>query len=66
MRLHWRGKVMVARGYAACERSGADRLQNSVQQLESQCHDYQARVDDLSTKERELNDKSRDQVCFFI
>lgn len=44
------------------ERSRAERLQSSVQQLEAQNRDYSTRVDDLTAKEREFTDKTRDQV----
>ena len=44
------------------ERSRAERLQSSVQQLEAQNRDYSTRVDDLIAKEREFTDKTRDQV----
>lgn len=47
------------------ERSRAERLQNSLQQAEVQSRDYLARVENLSTKERELTDKTRDQASIF-
>lgn len=44
------------------ERTRAERLQSSVQQLEAQKRDYSSRADDLTARERELTDKTRDQV----